>query len=542
VTELLTASQMRAIEMAAIENGAVTGLELMERAGQGVVDAVFIEWPALSHDSHGAVILCGPGNNGGDGFVVARLLHDLGWQVEVFVYGDIDKISGDARVNLERCQEIEALVPKPLTAFLERKSWKCDLILDALFGIGLTRALPELGELFWNFEDMVDCFDVEFGHEIGRPAIVAVDIPSGVCADSGRAFPTGKDWEFPTAWAHLTVTFHRPKQGHFLNVGAEACGKLVTVDIGLNEIHRTALIEHHGCEPTGQGLGRYLCWKVDAPHDLQKTGAHKYDHGHVLVLSGGVGKGGAARLAARGALRVGAGLVTLGCPPAALQENAARLDAVMLRAVRDEDALSEVLADERINAICLGPGLGISERTKKLVEVVLATKRCCVLDADALTVFKDTPEQLFEQLHNKCVLTPHGGEFARLFPDVQAKLDEPAVLGPAYSKIDAVREASARAGSTVLLKGADTVIANAKGHVRLHSAHYERSVPWLATAGAGDVLAGIIAGLLARGYSPNRAAEIAAWLLTESALNFGPGLIAEDLPEGLPAVFRKLEL
>jgi hydroxyethylthiazole kinase-like uncharacterized protein yjeF len=265
--------------------------------------------------------------------------------------------------------------------------------------------------------------------------------------------------------------------------------------------------------------------------------AHKYDHGHALVLAGGPGRGGAARLAARAALRVGAGLVTVVCPVAALAENAARLDAVMLRGVADMDDLVEQLADPRITAVCLGPGLGTGDETLAKVTACLGAERACVLDADALSAFADAPETLFAQLHEACVMTPHGGEFRRLFPDLAARLDTADV-----TKAAVTRDAAARAGCTVLFKGAETVIAAADGRAWISDARGDRAAPWLATAGSGDVLAGMVAGLAARGLAPHEAACTAAWLHVEAARTFGPGLIAEDLPEALPAVFRALGL
>jgi ADP-dependent NAD(P)H-hydrate dehydratase / NAD(P)H-hydrate epimerase len=270
----------------------------------------------------------------------------------------------------------------------------------------------------------------------------------------------------------------------------------------------------------------------------KKPEQHKYDHGHALILSGGAGRGGAARLAARGALRIGAGLVTLGCPPAALQENAAQLTAIMLRRVEDARALKEVLEDPRLNALCLGPALGLGKDTRALVETALAAGRATVLDADALSSFAEAPEALFEMLHPETVLTPHAGEFARLFPDIA----EAPAEGPALSRVGATRAAAARAGCIVLLKGAHTVIADPGGRCAVNSALSARAAPWLATAGAGDVLAGFITGLLARGFAPMQAAETAAWLHVECALRFGPGLVAEDLPDMLPQVFRALEV
>ncbi len=278
---------------------------------------------------------------------------------------------------------------------------------------------------------------------------------------------------------------------------------------------------------------------------LRKSGdGHKYTLGHALILSGPRYFTGASRLAARGALRIGAGLVTIGAEAAALPEHAAQLTSIMLSELPDAAALSEKLQDKRINALCLGPGLEVDDRARGLVSGAVRGDHApygVVLDADAITILAQEPE-LFAALHDKCVLTPHAGEFARLFPDIAEKLAKPATKGPAYSKVDATRDAAKRAGCVVLYKGADTVIADPQGRAAINSAHYERSAPWLATAGSGDVLAGFITGLLARGFAPMQAAETAAWLHVECALKFGPGLIAEDIPEQLPAVFRDLDL
>ncbi len=536
MTELLTAAQMRAIEAAAIASGAVTGLELMERAGRGVVEAIFAEWPELRATSHRAVVLCGPGNNGGDGFVVARLLKEWGWEVKVFLYGDPEKMPPDARVNYERwvgmgevrdadrfAKDAEGReIPSPALP-------QTDLYVDAAFGIGLNRALPDA--LSW----------IQYQHFLSEWQVdraVAIDIPSGLCADSGKPI-VPEDYSGPmrrpaadgyTLEAGLTVTFHRKKLGHVLARGAQYCGKVVVKDIGLGRTYDQRAVLETAARP--QALSK-------------RINGHKYDQGHAFILSGPSGRGGAARLAARGALRIGAGVVTVGCPLEALAENAARLDAVMLWVVEDGAALEAVLEDGRIGVVCLGPGLGTGAREVGLVRAALSSRSepCpmegVVLDADALTILS-REAGLFGALHDGCVLTPHGGEFARMFPDISAKLDAPAVTGPAYSKVDATREAAARAGCVVLFKGADTVIAAPDGRCAINSAHYERAAPWLATAGSGDVLAGFIAGLMARGFAPFDAACTGAWLHVECAREFGPGLIAEDLPEMLPAVFRRL--
>ena len=269
---------------------------------------------------------------------------------------------------------------------------------------------------------------------------------------------------------------------------------------------------------------------------LKTPEGHKYSHGHALVLSGGLGKGGAARLAARSALRVGAGLVTLACPQVALAENAAHLSAVMLLALPDAYSLRGLFTDPRLNALCVGPGMGV-QRAHDMVPACLWGKRPTVLDADALTAFAEDPAPLFNALHEAVVLTPHLGEFRRLFPDLGAQIETGAL-----TRVEASRHAADRAGCTVLLKGAETAIAHPSGEAALHRAVAERAAPWLATAGSGDVLAGLIAGLMARGLAPFEAACTATWLHVEAARSFGPGLIAEDLPEEIPKVFRAIGL
>ena len=261
---------------------------------------------------------------------------------------------------------------------------------------------------------------------------------------------------------------------------------------------------------------------------------HKFDHGHALVLAGGAGRTGAARLAALAALRMGAGLVTLGAPGSSLMECAAQSTAVMCRRCEDAEGLRGLLDDERINALCLGPGLGVT-RAKELLPVAIGSGRPLVLDADALTALA-RDDVLFRTLHGHTLLTPHGGEFGRLFPDLNGSFDE------GRSKVDVTREAAGRARCVVLLKGAETVIAEPGGKVVMNTSTDEAAAPWLATAGSGDVLAGFIVGLLARGFDPLPAAEAGAWLHAQCARAFGPGLIAEDLPEQVPGVFRKLGL
>ncbi len=579
MTELLTAAQMRAIEAAAIASGEVTGLELMERAGRGVVEAVFEEWPDLAQAPHRAVVLCGPGNNGGDGFVVARRLRDKGWSVEVFLLGDAAKLPPDAKTNHDIwCGMGEA---QPLTPEAAGEGDRPELLVDALFGTGLSRAIPEAAALALRAARKRPRERDGLGE---RCRTVAVDCPSGLDADTGEILlpdpPKMPDdenaafaahtawWEQAQRWinlANLTVTFHAAKVGHYLGSPPMPSGKLAVVDIGLGDWDRNETmalrpsdpqrVRHVGPWQHGHEM-RGRMWPGEQLGALA-PGQHKYDRGHALVLAGGPGRGGAGRLAARAALRIGAGLVTLGCPPAALQENAARLDAVMLRPVAGAAALAEMLRDDRIGAVCLGPGLGLGARTRDLVAAACADtrdgdlppgtggddfRRRVVLDADALTSFENDPQALFALLHRNCVLTPHEGEFARLFPDLgQRRRGQPA--GNRTSKLDAARAAADLAGCTILLKGPSTAIASPGGAASIHAALYDREAPWLGTAGAGDVLAGMIVGLLASGHawnSPHPKVEAAAWLHAECALKFGPGLIAEDLPEQLPKVFRDL--
>lgn len=559
MTDLLTSAQMRAFEQAAIESGAVTGLGMMEMAGEGVVAAIYEEWPDLAAAPHRAMVLCGPGNNGGDGYVIARLLAEAGWQVDVFCLGTPDRLPPDARESFERWQGDVRDVAEfdPDAAY--------DLMVDACFGTGLARpvedgpvarGLSAIDSATWDWRRWKTGAPMR-----GQPPrTVAVDVPSGLCADSGHVlgqvpgddpFSLGGDQSGLArrcAQVLLTVSFHCAKPGHYLAMGPRYCGRLVVKGIGLDPrrraIHRARLVARHGLSGTGEGgHGGTVTSLTDrghaAPLFSKGQADHKFSHGHALVLCGPAGATGAARLAARGALRIGAGLVTVGAPSAAMAECAAQLTAIMLREVPDAAALRTLLLDSRITALCLGPGLGLDDRARRLVEAVLRSGLSCVLDADALSLLA-THAPLARRLHPRCLLTPHGGEFARLFPDLAERLRARPDRGPAFSKIDAVRAAAARLGASVLFKGADTVMADAQGNTLLNAAVYEDAAPWLATAGSGDVLAGFATGAMARGMSPLAAGAAAAWLHAEAARQFGPGLVAEDLPEFLPEVFRSL--
>ncbi|UWQ20829.1 NAD(P)H-hydrate dehydratase [Jannaschia sp. W003] len=487
---LPTAAEMRAWEQAAIAGGESTGAALMERAGAGAVEAM-LGWRPAWRRAGRALVLCGPGNNGGDGYVVARLLRVRGWTVELRAVGEPVRLPPDAAAMRAAWIDAGGAVA-PMRAGADG----FDVAVDALFGTGLRRPLADA------------LAGVLHGVERAGVPIVALDVPSGLQSDTGR--PVG----FAPSVA-LTVAFGALKPGHVLGEGPDRCGAVRTVPLGLED-------EPGSAQLIGPG---------DAAFAARKPMGHKYDHGHALVLAGGVGRGGAARMAARAAMRIGAGLATLAPPPAALIENAARLDAIMLRPLRDADALRGTLDDERINALLLGPGMGTGAREAALVEAALRSGRAAVLDADALTLI--AREGMRDALHDACVLTPHAGEFARLWQDLAERIGT-------VSEIDAAREAAARAGATVLRKGPATVVAAPDGRAAVLASVREDAVPWLATAGAGDVLAGLIAGLLARGAPPFEAAGAAAWIHAEAARRFGPGLMAEDLPDAVPGVLRTL--
>ena len=569
MTELLTAAQMRAIEQAAMDSGAVTGFDLMERAGRGVLEKTFLWKPELAVGSHTASVLCGPGNNGGDGYVIARLLVERGWQVDVYA------LSAPKTPDAQTMRALFDGDVFELTESLFRSRPSTDLYIDALFGTGLTRPLE--GDLLSLLRHLGGSGG-DHGHY--NPRLVAVDAPSGLCLDSGRqlAGGTASPGMSTTPMVGLTVTFECPKIGHFVADGPDLCGRLEVVDLGLSEWRGVQLDgpgSAHSVRPAKVKLVDRKAWAPACANDVtgpnlsfSKPDGHKFNHGSCVVVSGGLGKTGAARLAARAALRVGAGLVTVAAPTKAIHECAAQLTAIMLHEAETADDLRRHIADDRISSVCIGPGLGLDDVGAAKVAAVLETGKASVLDADALTLLA-RDGTLRGKLHKRCILTPHGGEFRRMFSDLADALLHPRDLsarqfprqyqdwtpdafavppkpapdltGPAFSKVDASIAAAQRVGCTILFKGKDTVIANPNGQAYVHSSAYDRTAPWLATAGAGDVLAGMITGRLAQspGY-PSFAAAPMAWLHVEAACEFGPGLIAEDLSDMIPRVLRRL--
>lgn len=488
--ELLTVEEMQEADRLTIAGG-TEGFVLMQHAGRAVADAA----AALS-PSGPIVVVAGRGNNGGDGFIAAADLLARGRDVSVLLLCSRDSLKGDAaRAAQEWKGEVLPCAPQSLG--------DPALIIDALFGAGLDR--PVKGDAATIIEAINAC-DV---------SVLAVDLPSGINGTSGEVMGVA-------IAATQTVTFFRRKPGHFLLPGRLHCGEVHVADIGI----AADVLDTIGPR-TFENVPEL--WREAFP--VPRIDGHKYARGHALVVSGGVAATGAARLAARSALRAGAGLVTLISPSDALGVNAAALTAVMIRAADTPKQFAKLLEDKRLNACVIGPGAGMGSHTRDFVLEILSARRSCVLDADALTSFADHPEQLFDAIRNarsQIVLTPHEGEFARLFKSEMADAS--------LSKLERTRMAATQSGAVVLLKGPDTVVAAPNGRASIAS----NAPPWLATAGAGDVLAGIIGGLLAQGVDAFDAASIGVWMHGEAAHQFGPGLIAEDLSETLPEVFADL--
>lgn len=472
---ILTVAEITAADRAAIAAG-TPGEVLMERAGQAVVDAIVARF-----EPQPVTVLCGPGNNGGDGYVAARLLKALGWPVDVRALAA--PMTEDAATMRSRWDGAVKPIPGAIGD---------GLVIDALFGAGLGRPLEGPAAV------VADAL-------ANRPEqVVAVDIPSGLPGDTG--LPAGA-----AVCAGLTITFHARKPAHVLEPGRSLCGEVVVADIGLGETP-SKLVEN-GPD----------AWAARFPWPA--TQAHKHARGRLIVVSGDAWSTGAARLAARGGLRIGAGLVTILSPEEALTSNAAHLEAVMLKPFTTELELEQ--AADHADAAIIGPAAGVSETTLLNVLALARTGAALVIDADAITVFRDDPEELFSVLDRDDVLTPHPGEFERLFP---------GVLKAAPERITAARRAAEQAGAVVLLKGPDTVVAAPDGRAAVNL----NGSPWLATAGSGDVLAGFIGGLISQGMDSFDAACAAAWIHAEAAGLHGPGLISEDLPGLAPRVLRRL--
>jgi hydroxyethylthiazole kinase-like uncharacterized protein yjeF len=529
---VLTVAQMGRGDAWAMSHGH-PGPVLMERAGQGVAQAIMQRWAPRP-----VLVLCGPGNNGGDGWVIARVLLQAGWPVTLATACPVSQLKGDA-LHHARLWPAEQPV-KALPDLTDHELGEAGLVVDALFGAGLSRALDEP---IWRLLSQVRALKVP---------VVAVDVPSGLQGDLARPFGT----QPLPAPADLTVTFMAPKPAHLLMPGLEACGELVVVDIC---IPAQALPFLCASSSPSSAAEPPLAWRNSPAlwqHAWQTPSrkAHKYTKGHALVF-GGPRMLGAARMTARAAARVGAGLVTLAVPESVWPMMASTLMSAMAQGLDDRSdatllqAWQDVLESHHWAAMAMGPGamrgLPGADSRQTLQALVLSAlahvgPQGLVLDADALMAFEAEPQRLFDALWARhkaqpqaggVVLTPHEGEFTRLFGLAPLASD-----GEPIDKLTRTRQAAQRCGAVVLHKGPDTAIATPDGQAAINA----NAPVWLATAGSGDVLTGFIAGLMAQGLSGFEAACAGAWVHAACARQFGPGLLAEDLPEQMPAVLRGL--
>lgn len=477
---LLTPQAMAAVDRAAAASG-IDSFGLMQNAGQAVAAATLCHYPgALRY-----VILCGPGNNGGDGYVAARALMESGAKVTLFDLGNADTLKGDAARARDLCPvspDGDIALYKPIAG---------DVVIDALFGAGLSRQIP----------DVVAQVIRRVG-DIGIP-VVSIDLPSGLEGGSGRVLGAA------FRAAH-TITFMTRKPAHLLMPGRELCGRLEVFDIGIP----ARIVRAHADDRLAENTPAR--WAVAAPAALVET--HKYKRGHLVVFSGSATATGAARMSAMAGLKAGAGLVTIASSQAAVAANVGHLTAVMLHVIEDAAELRDWLKDKRLTTFVLGPGFGAGEKARQFVREL--ADRHLVLDADGITSFRECPEVLFDAFaagDTRLVLTPHEGEFGRLFPDIA----DNNTLG----KLEKARAAAERANAVIIYKGADTVIASPDGRALINS----NAPPWLATAGSGDVLAGIIGAHMAQGMPAFEAAASGVWLHGEAGQSAGKGLTAEDL-------------
>jgi len=472
--------------------GGTPGIELMENAGRAVADAVSRRWPKRP-----LAVLCGPGNNGGDGFVAARILAERGWTVRLALLGSREALKGDAALAA-------ACWTAPVEPLAIAALDGAGLVIDAIFGAGLARPVEGAAA------EIIAALDRQ------RLPVVAVDVPSGMDGSTGEIRGMAPR-------AALTVTFFRRKPGHLLLPGRIYCGETLVAPI---DIPHTVLDQ-----VAPQTVANDPAWWGEG---FPRPGpeSHKYTRGHALIVGGAVMTG-AGRLAARAAARIGAGLVTVAAPESAFPIYAMSLSQVIVQPVAGLDQFRHLLSDPRRNAVLIGPGAGIGAETRDKVLAALAAEKRAVLDADTLTSFADNAEVLFGMIRSPCVLTPHEGEFARLFGNPE---DNASGSKRAGSKLERARRAAQASGAVMLLKGNDTVVAAPDGRAAIS----EGAPPELATAGSGDVLAGIIVGLLAQGMPAFEAAAAAVWLHAEAARHFGPGLVAEDLIEALPSAVAAL--
>ncbi len=479
---LLTAEETRRAEAAAFSAG-MSSFSAMRRAGNSVAEAVLARWPRRRVDQ--VLVLCGPGNNGGDGFVAAARLREAGWPVTTACLTGVERLTGDAA---QAAREWGA-TPIPATPRLIADLTRRSLVIDALFGIGLTRALRD------------QTADIVAAVNRSPARVVAADIPSGIDADSGQTLGAA-------IVADLTVTFGWPKRGHLLLPGRDHTGELLIASIGMGASCLEAI--HPSCSVNSPEIwiGRY---------PSPATTDHKYSRGHLVIAGGRMA--GAARLAAAGARQIGTGLVTIWAAPARVEAYAGIEPGVILRSDAGIENWRELVGNRNVDAVVTGCGHEPDEETRNIVAAALASKKPVVVDGGGLSAFAGDPARLIDAIDGITVLTPHGGEFDRLFPDLGAG-----------SKIDKAVAAAKRCRAIVVLKGSDTVIAEPGGEALVA----EGSPSTLASAGSGDVLAGMVGGLLALGIPAWQASGIAVWLHGAAARRLGCVLTAEALTGELP--------
>ncbi|OHB26642.1 MAG: hypothetical protein A2X84_07475 [Desulfuromonadaceae bacterium GWC2_58_13] len=515
--KVLTAAQMRELDRTAIEDIGIPGVVLMENAGRGAAELLHRFYENLFPGP--LLILAGKGNNGGDGYVMARHLINWGWQVRTLVLATAEVIVGDAAINLSALRQMqgdvrfapdEARLAEALTAEREAR-----LLVDALFGTGLS------SEVRGHFARAIDWINSS------RLPVLAIDIPSGVDATSGRLL--GK-----AVCADMTVTFACPKLGQVIYPGAELCGRLKTVDIGIP----SALLSATADEAV------LVDAAVAAPLlPARPATGHKGTFGHLLVVAGSAGKTGAAVLTAEGGMRIGSGLVTVACPASTQEILAVKLTEAMTTALAEVDGALSLQALDQVRllwsdkkALALGPGIGQAEETCALIRHLV--RECplpLVIDADGLNALGSRPEFLRQCPRLKAVLTPHPGEMARLTGTSVAEVEA--------DRIGVARRFAADYGVTLVLKGARTLIAFPDGRVRINSS----GNPGMACGGMGDALTGIIGGLLAQGVAPNEAAVLGVYLHGLAADRVAErcgtaGLLASDLLREVPAARNALLL
>jgi ADP-dependent NAD(P)H-hydrate dehydratase / NAD(P)H-hydrate epimerase len=505
--DLVTAAEMRTLDRLTIERYGTPGHVLMERAGRGATEALLACLPRLRRAGRRAVIVAGKGNNGGDGFVIARLLRRRGVRTEVVLLGRAAAVGGDAarmlrayRTGRAPLHEIE---DGAHLGVLARALDGADVVVDAIFGTGLDKPVRGL-----------HAEAIELINASGVP-VFAVDIPSGLNADTGMPMGTAIQ-------AEATATFGFAKLGQALYPGVRHCGRLAVVDIGI----AAAAIAAH--PPSAALLDAAAVARL-VP--ARQPDAHKGDCGHVLVIAGSFGKTGAAQLAARAAARVGAGLVTVVAPVSLYSIYAAGVREAMTEALPDDDgrirfdaARLQALSAGK-TAVVIGPGVGTHSGAEETVRWLLANLDMpIVVDADAITVLARDPAAL-RSSRAQALLTPHPGEMSRLLAT-----DTAAVQA---DRAGVARRFASEQRCTLVLKGARSVIADAGGRIWVNPT----GNPGMASGGMGDVLSGVLGGLLAQGLSTSEAACLGVYLhgavADRIAADGQIGLLASDIADGL---------